>query len=216
MAHAQERPRSARADPRTELRRAAGARTEREYRNLMEAAQAFDSERYKDARRLIEPLADRYRGVPSIRELYGLTLYRLGEWAKAVKELRAFAEMEGSAEQHPVLMDCHRAEGRWDEVERLWAELAAASPSGELVTEGRIVMAGAVADQGRLGDALRLLQRGPVEPKRPKPHHLRLWYALADLEERAGNLPRARALFEQVRRADGSFADVAERLSALG
>lgn len=203
-------------DPRTELRRAAGDRGDREYRRLMEAAAAFEAERYRDARRLLEPLAQHYPGVASVRELHGLALYRLGEYARAVKELEAFAGMTGSAEQHPVLMDCARATERWDDVERLWSELRDASPSGELVTEGRIVMAGALADRGRLQDALRLLQRGPVEPKHPKPHHLRLWYALADLEERAGNLPRARALFEQVRRRDGSFADVAERLAALG
>ena len=44
---------------------------------------------------------------------------------------------------------------------------------------------------------------------------MRLWYALADLEERAGDVPRARALFQQVRRYDAEFADVAERLAAL-
>ena len=51
---------------------------------------------------------------------------------------------------------------------------------------------------------------------RPREHHLRLWYALGDLEERAGNIPRARALFGQIRSRDPGFADVAERLAALG
>jgi hypothetical protein len=46
-------------------------------------------------------------------------------------------------------------------------------------------------------------------------HHLRLWYALADLEERAGNLPDARVLFQRVARQDPAFADVAERLVSL-
>lgn len=182
----------------------------------MEAARAFDAERFKDARRVLEPLARRYPAAASVRELYGLTVYRLGDYPKAIKELEAFAALSGSTDQHPVLMDCNRAAARWDDVERLWTELREVSPSGELVTEGRIVMAGALADQGSLGEALRVLQRGPVEPKRAKPHHLRLWYALADLEERTGNLPRARALFEQIKRRDASFADVAERLAALG
>jgi len=47
-------------------------------------------------------------------------------------------------------------------------------------------------------------------------HHLRLWYARADLEERAGNLPVARGLFRQVSAVDPSFSDVAERLAILG
>ncbi|CAB4798885.1 unannotated protein [freshwater metagenome] len=46
-------------------------------------------------------------------------------------------------------------------------------------------------------------------------HHLRLWYALADLEERAGNIPAARARFDRIRQHDAGFADVAERLAAL-
>ena len=52
-------------------------------------------------------------------------------------------------------------------------------------------------------------------PGRTKEHTVRLWYALADLYERAGDVPRARALFEQVRKFDAEFADVAERLAAL-
>ena len=51
--------------------------------------------------------------------------------------------------------------------------------------------------------------------KRPRADHLRLWYALADLEERAGNMPRARALFDRVAPRRPGFADVAERLAAL-
>lgn len=182
----------------------------------MDAAEDYEHERYRDARRTLQPLRERHPGAPSVVELYGLTLYRLGQFPKAAAELERFLELTDSTEQHPVLMDCYRAARRYDDVERLWDELRAASPSGELVTEGRIVVAGGLADQGRLAEAVRLLERGPVEPKRPKPHHIRLWYALADLEERAGNLPRARALFEKVRRSDAAFADVAERLAALG
>ncbi|MGZ8752390.1 MAG: tetratricopeptide repeat protein, partial [Acidimicrobiia bacterium] len=39
--------------------------------------------------------------------------------------------------------------------------------------------------------------------------------ALADLEERAGNTPRARELFRRIEQHDKTFADVAERLGAL-
>ena len=42
-------------------------------------------------------------------------------------------------------------------------------------------------------------------------HHLRLWYALADLEERAGNLAAPVSSSDRVRRHDPDFADVALR-----
>ena len=114
-----------------------------------------------------------------------------------------------------MLMDCYRALGKYRRVDELWEELAAASPSAELVTEGRIVLAGSLADRGRLNDAIAQLDRKAGDVRKPREHHLRLWYALADLEERAGNLARARELFDRVRRHEPDFADVAERCAAL-
>ena len=105
---------------------------------------------------------------------------------------------------------------RYDRAEELWEELARSSPSGALVTEGRIVLAGSLADAGRLRDAITTLSRRADDVRRVQPHHLRLWYALGDLYERAGEIPRAREMFLRVRKQDASFADVAERLAALG
>ena len=114
-------------------------------------------------------------------------------------------------------MDCYRAQHRWKKVDEAWQDLAAVSPSAESVAEGRIVLAGALADQGRLDEALvAAAASGRRAIRNPKEHHLRLWYALADLEDRAGNHAVARDLFDRVRRADPGYADVAERLAALG
>jgi tetratricopeptide (TPR) repeat protein len=152
-----------------------------------------------------------------VRELAGLSFYQLGRWREAGAHLGAFAALTGSVERHPVLADAHRALGHYHRTEELWEELARASPSADIVTEGRIVMAGALADQGELGKAISLLERGPVRPRRPPgDHHLRLWYALGDLYERAGDTPRARELFARVAQIDPTLADTAERLHALG
>ena len=94
--------------------------------------------------------------------------YRIGNYAAAAKELEAYAELTDSVDQHPVLMDCYRAQRRWRKVEELWEELAAVSPSAELVTEGRIVYAGALADQGRLPEALALLAQAGRTRSRPR------------------------------------------------
>ena len=100
--------------------------------------------------------------------------------------------------------------------EALWDELRTGEASGEVVTEGRIVAAGARADRGDIAGAIRLLERGPVKVKKPKAHHLRLWYALADLYERAGDTPKARELFSRIVGNEPDFADAAERLAGLG
>jgi predicted TPR repeat methyltransferase len=52
--------------------------------------------------------------------------------------------------------------------------------------------------------------------RNPSPRHVRQWYLLADLYERAGDVPRAREFFERVQRVDPEAYDVTERLRALG
>lgn len=179
---------------------------------LSEAATAYAADRYPDARRVLVGIVAEVPDLPEARELYGLTLYRLGRWREAARELDAFVELtDGSTEQHPVLADCRRALGQYSRVEELWEELRTSSPSGPLVNEGRIVAAGALADQGRLADAIALLGKGFRIPKRPMDHHLRRAYALADLYERSGDVPQARLLFTQVARAEPDFLDAAER-----
>ncbi|MFP5316763.1 MAG: tetratricopeptide repeat protein [Acidimicrobiia bacterium] len=182
---------------------------------LLEAARAFERGRVQDTWRIVRPLAEEAPDAATVRELAGLALYRLGRWKPAIAHLEAFARLTGSVEQHPVLADCYRALGRHAKVQSLWEALREISPSAELVTEGRIVMAGSLADRGELRKAIALLEKGPVSPRRPVTHHLRLWYALADLYERVGDAPRARDLFGRVAAVDPDLADTAERLSAL-
>ncbi|MEM7341842.1 MAG: hypothetical protein AAF467_24560 [Actinomycetota bacterium] len=182
---------------------------------LGEAAVAFENERFSEADQLLQSIQRLAPGIAEVHELHGLTYYRLGRWQKAYDELVRFAEMTGSVEQNPVMADCMRALRRWNQAEELWDELGAASPSAELVEEGRIVQAGSLADRGRLDDAIRLLDRAPKAPKRPAAHHLRRWYMLADLYERSGDVPHARRMFGAIVEADADFGDSAERLAAL-
>jgi tetratricopeptide (TPR) repeat protein len=182
---------------------------------LQEAATAYDRERYRDARRLLAPLVERSPSLAAARELYGLTLYRLGRWRDAIRELEAFQQFSASVDQLPVVADAHRALGHHREVDRLWDELRRGGAGVEVLTEGRIVVAGSMADRGDVEGAVRLLEQGPVEVRRPQEHHLRLWYALAATYERAGNVARARALFARLVDADPEFADAAGRLDAL-
>jgi tetratricopeptide (TPR) repeat protein len=193
-----------------------GATAGRAAARLADAGRAFEAERFADAKRILAPLAAKAPDSASVRELLGLTLYRLGRWSAAAAELEAFRALTGSTEQHPVLADCYRALKQHARVAELWDELRQASPSAELVTEGRIVMAGSLADQGKLKEALAVLgQRNWRLPRQPKDHHLRRAYALADLLERAGETTKARDLFARIQRADPRFADVGRRVKAL-
>jgi tetratricopeptide (TPR) repeat protein len=202
---------------RDEILRLGGSRGPRLYDQLVKASDAYAADRERDALRILKPLRDALPQVASVRELAGLSLYRSGRWADAAEELEEYVRLCGAVDQHPALMDCYRALRKWKRVDTLWGELTDTSAAPEIMTEGRIVKAGSLADRGRLREAIQLLEkRVGTTTRTVADHHLRLWYALADLQERAGNLPRARTLFERVSREDPGFADVAERLAALG
>ena len=202
-------------DVETEVLRLGGRRGPYLLREVMAGADAYAGLRDREALRHLRPVRDALPDAPSVRELTGLAQYRIGNYRAAATELEAFVELTDSVEQHPVLMDCYRAQRRWRRVDELWAELAAASPSAELMTEGRIVAAGALADRRLLPEAIATLDKKAGAVRKPQMYHLRLWYALGDLEERAGNNSRARALFDRIAAHDRDFADVASRRTAL-
>ena len=179
------------------------------------AAKAYEDERFEEARRKLRPLAKPTQRIPEIHELFGLIMYRLGKYEEASDALEQFRSIGSSTDQHPVLMDCYRAQERWADIDFLWNELREISPSGSLIVEGRIVAAGALADRGDLNAAVKLLEKGWKPPKKPFDHHLRRAYALADLYDRAGNIPRAREMFAWVVKFEPDFVDSKYRLKSL-
>jgi tetratricopeptide (TPR) repeat protein len=204
-------------DVREELEAQAGGRRAPRLAERLEAARgAFERERYQDARRMLTPVVQEAPGSASARELNGLTLYRLERYRQAATELEAYRTITGAVDQHPVLMDSYRALRRWARVDALWEELKAASPAPAIMVEGRIVMAGSLADRGDLRAALAVAAPADTKPKKVREHHLRLWYVLGDLYDRSGDTPRARSYFARIRDADPSFADVEQRLRSLG
>ena len=149
-------------------------------------------------------------------EIAGLASYRMGQWRKAAAELETARLLDSTVNHHAVLADCYRALRRYHEVDLLWRELREASPAPALLAEGRIVAAGALADQGDLKGALTTMAKALEVPKKPRDYHLRQWYVVADLLDRSGDVIKARRYFGLVFEADREFADVKERLRTLG
>ncbi len=182
---------------------------------IADATYSYEKERYADALRVLRQLVAEVPGSGAVWELYGLTLYRCGHWTQAASALETFKELSGSYDQHPVIADCYRALRRYEDAEQMWAELREASPSGDVVAEGRIVAAGVKADRGDLAGAILMLEKASRKVAKPADRHLRQWYALADLYERVGDLPRARDLFNRVASIDADAFDVRARLKSL-
>lgn len=185
-------------------------------RRLVQAIAAYEADRYGEAASTLRSLVAAAPNSPSVRELYGLTLYRQGKWREAIRQLDRYVDLTGSFDQHPVLADCHRALDHDDRVKELWDDLRRASPSSEVVGEGRMVVAGLMADRGDVKGAISLMRRARLDVRQPRPHHLRQLYLLADLYERAGDIPRAREIFRRVMKLDPELTDAPERLAGLG
>ncbi len=186
---------------------------------LAAASRAYARDRYPEAFRITKTLVGQVPESASARELHGLVCYRMGRFREAIRHLDAARRLSADdPSQLPVIMDCHRALGHHRRLEELWQELRAASPDADVLAEGRLVVAADHAERGDLEGAIDLLVRAGAgrSLRHPADRHLRQWYVLADLSERAGNLPQARELFRRVADADPNLADVTVRLAGLG
>jgi len=185
--------------------------------DLTRAAEAYDRKRYEEALRLGRTVADATPGVASVRELTGS---------------RPTGRSAGHGQDPPERpLHDHRRSGAPSAgdglrpgqsplraVEKNFALLEESEPTAEVLIEGRIVMASAWADQQKYAEAIELLTRagGTKQLRNPSFRHVRLWYALADIFDRAGDVTSARELFARVVIAEPEAYDAAARLAELG
>lgn len=164
-------------------------------------------------------LADQAKHIalrsPTVRELLGITLYQAGRYKEAASELTAFRRLSGSTEQNPVIADCYRATNKPEKALELTDEIDFKKVDPAVVFEGQIVGAGALDDMGRLDEAIARLERLNLRPPVAEEHHIRAWYALANLLEKRGRFSQAREWFEAVASADPDATDAEERLKRL-
>jgi len=200
-----------------EVKRESTAATSARYMERLAAAtEALERDRYRDALRMVSSVLKNLPSVGAAHEVAGIAHYRLGEWRKAISELEQARTLHPAPAQLPVLADCYRALRRYRDVEAIWREIRESSPAPDVMAEGRIVAAGALADQGDLGGALKLLLRVADAPKRVREYHLKQWYVIGDLYDRSGDIVKARNFFKRVASVDSRYADVSDRLATLG
>src|SRR5690606_8553181 len=86
--------------------------------------------------------------VDVVREAAGITAYRTGRYAEALRELRTVRRLNGSDEHLPLMADCERGLGRPERAIALSQEDAARGLPAELQVELGIVVSGARVDLG--------------------------------------------------------------------
>jgi tetratricopeptide (TPR) repeat protein len=179
---------------------------------LIAAGEAFDAGTYE---RAIEPLLEAKKKAPRsvyVREVLGLAYHHLERWREAARELAAYRRLSEAHNRDPEFADCERALGRPEKAVEILSDITEHDLDEPVLTEGLIVAAGALNDLGRDTDAVKMLERGPLRPEGGiEPHHLRLWYALADALERVGRRSESRAWWDSIYAEDPEFFDVARR-----
>jgi tetratricopeptide (TPR) repeat protein len=180
-----------------------------------DAAAAFAAEDMEEAIKLADQAKHIALRSATVRELLGLAYYGAGRFKEATSELTAFRRLSGTTEQNPVIADCYRALGRPEKALEFCDEIDPSAVEPSVYYEGQIVAAGALSDLGRLDDAIERLEGLELRPPIAREHHLRAWYALANLLEKKGRFSQAREWFESVESADSDLTDATDRLRRL-
>jgi tetratricopeptide (TPR) repeat protein len=180
------------------------------------AGAAIDTESYEDAlASLLEAKTKAPRSV-HIRELLGLVYYQLGQFREAARELAAYRRLSDKRDRDPEFADCERALGRPEKAVEVLSEFPRGEVPEEVLVEALVVHAGALNDLERYDEAVSVLESGPTRASQPQPHHLRLWYALADALERAGRRRDSRPWWDLIFAEDPEFFDVERRRLGIG
>ncbi len=182
---------------------------------VAEASTLFEDGSYAEA---LAPLLRAKTDAPragAVREILGLVYYRLGRWREAARELAAYRRLSGRRDQDHLYADCERALGKPDRAVEILEDLPTDRLDEETHIEALVVLAGALGDLDRPGEAVERLLGGPVQPAEVMGHHLRLWYALADALERDGRRPEARGWWDAIYAEDPDFFDVESRRLGL-
>lgn len=180
-------------------------------RAVLDASTAYEAGAYEDAARILEEAKPSAPRSVVVRELLGLAYYHLGRWREAARELAAYGRLSGERDQDPPYADAERALGRPQKALDILEGLGADEVTEEVYVEALVVRASALRELGRAREAVEELRAGPVRPPRVLGHHLRLWYALAEALEEAGERPEARAWWDAIYAEDPDFFDVARR-----
>jgi tetratricopeptide (TPR) repeat protein len=182
--------------------------------HLGRALEAFAEERYPAALPDLRKAKNLAPRSSTVRELFGLSAYRTGNWEEALRELRTFRRITGDLMHMPVEMDCLRALGRGRDVTKTWERLNELDHSATVSHEARVVYASFLIDEGRPRDAWEIIKPGRLVAK-PSPGELRRWFVAARVAIAAGDKDAARRLLAALEEHELDFEGLEELREAL-
>ncbi len=181
---------------------------------LAEAAADYADEQFRSAHRKLIKAKGMSSRASAIRELLGLTAYRLGIWDEALRELRAFRRFTGDTTHMPVEMDALRGLRRHVDVEKTWNLFMELGGSPATDSEARVVYGSYLLDQNRAKDAWHTTRPKRVT-KEARPHEVRRWFVAARAALALGDPDAAGKLVDAVRNVDPELPGLEELSSAI-
>lgn len=190
-------------------RTAPKARREPAIAHLAKAVSEYADERFGAAYAQLKQAKDLAPQAATIRELLGLSAYNLEKWEEALRELRTFRRISGEPTQVPVELDCLRALGRTEDVEKTYRQLKDLDPRPETDDEARVVFASSLLDRGLIADAWKVIKPGRLVAN-PRQSALRRWFVAARVAAASGDADAARRFLDAIADADSDFPGLPE------
>lgn len=181
---------------------------------IAEGIDAYGNEEFEAARSKLAKARQLSPRSPSVRELLGLSAYRLERWDEALAEMRAYRRLVGDTSYMPAEMDCLRALGRGADVEKTWERFGELGGGRPAEAEARVVYGAFLLDQGRPAEAWAVTRPSRLPPGAP-PYELRRWFIAARAALEIGDAEAAEKLTGAVRRADPGMAGLDELMSRI-
>lgn len=177
--------------------------------HLAKAVGEFADGRFGASYQQLRKAKDLAPQAATIRELLGLSAYHLEKWEEALRELRTFRRISGEPTQMPVELDCLRALGRTEDVEKTYRKLHQLDPRPETDDEARVVYASSLLERGLVADAWNVIKPGRLVAN-PRPSVLRRWYVAARVAAAATDPETATQIADAIADKDKDFPELAE------
>lgn len=161
---------------------------------------AFADERFGKAAGALRRAKELAPRAATVREILGLAAYQLEQWEEALRELRTFRRLTGVTDHMAVEMDCQRALGKVDGVEKTWELFGEHGGSKEAEDEIRVVYASSLLERGERERAWLVIKPGRLVST-PSDSMLRRWAVAARVADANRDRETARTIVLAIRDA---------------
>lgn len=162
---------------------------------------AYSEERFGKAAGALRRAKDLAPRAATVRELLGLATYQLEQWQEALSELRTFRRLTGITDHMAIEIDCQRALGKAEGVEKTWELFNELGGSREAEDEVRVVYASFLLERGERERAWSAIKPGRLVAN-PTESLLRRWAVAARVAAANKDRDTARKLVLAIRDAD--------------